>query len=638
MARKGRKLTAEQQARKDALRQAQQTKSKADARAAARDDRKISAVQEAQQKRELQKKSDEEFLDRLESSKLKQPAGWNAKAKPVESTGISSNLTYHHALYNAIADIRGRVDAVKNEAITNKEKQLQIKVDEKNAATPDTQKVTLDNYTDEKGRRTQAGIPTALQKKIDGPSWALNQATSKLDLAQQAHRAGDHFSAMDLFSQAGDHVIAALNTVRDNFSTQKYSKVFNSSDYGDSNNEMSLGAQSTRQISNVVNGYSKHVIEKGISSGAIHPDIVASVVPEVTRNYTKLIRAGESNTPVTLPNWYKTKSRQDIADEKAAKAERSRVRLEAADKERAMRGGKNIVKSSDAELPDERIIRASSAPMTGKPVPFDVRWKRQEIQPMFERDEQVNEESAKQAGINDYVPKTFTGSEAHNDPEKWNQKFQVKQHWLRTNKGAKPHEFEGTSGNIDPEGYATKHKIEFREIPKPYAKWARQTGMTGFVPTRNEERLANIAEVESGLPAVAKIGKGQPHLGLDVPENIDKNQQARAKRAGIPLTKEETRGAMANRLVSRPHPTDPNKSIKVKFSELTPEEQNKHLSTFGSFKVSGAPLESTDPSNALVEHQQYTEEPALTSQARLEEVVQQSMGRRNSAFNSGRGA
>ena len=636
MARQGRKLTAEQQARKDAITKARNLQSKADSRAAAREDRKLSAVQEAAQKRELQKKSDEEFLGRLESGKLNQPANWNAESKPVESTAISSNLTYHHALYNAIADIRGRVDAVKNDAITTKEKELQKKVDAKNAATPATQKVTIDNYTDSKGRRTQAGIPTALQKKIDGPTWALNQAQSKLDLAQQAHRAGDHISAMDLFSQAGDHVIAALNTAKENFGTQKYSKVFNSPDYAANNNEMAIGGHSNRQISNVVNGYTKHVIERGLASKALHPEIAEAVVPEVTRNYTKLTRAGESNTPVTLPDWYRTKSREDIAQERAEKSARTQARLEASDKERAMRGGRNIVREDDSELSSSEEAVAS-APRTGKPVSFDVRWKREEIQPVFERDEEINKKSAENEGIKNYVPKTFIGSEAHSDPEKWNQKFQVKQHWLRTNKGVKPHEFEGTEGYTDPEGYAIKHNIEFREIPKPYTKWARQTGMTGFNPTLNEERTANIAEAESGLPEVTRIGRGQPHPGLDVPENINRNQQARAKRAGIPLTKEETRSSMANRMVTMPHPTEKNKTIKVRFGDLTPEEQNKHLSTVGSFNVSGAPEEATDPSNPLVEHHQYTEEPALTSQARVDEVVQQAMGRRNSAFNSGRG-
>jgi hypothetical protein len=636
MARQGRKLTAEQQARKDAILKARNSQSKAETRAAAREDRKISAVQEAVQKRELQKQADEEFLGRLETGKLKQPADWNATAQPVESTGISSNLTYHHALYNAIADIRGRVDAIKNDAITNKEKQLQLKVDAKNAATPDTQKVTLDNYTDDRGRRTQAGIPTSLQKKIDGPSWALNQAKSKLDLSEQAHRAGDHISAMDLFSQAGDHVIAALNATKENFSTQKYSKVFNSPDYAADNNEMAAGGNSNRQISNVVNGYTKHVLENGVSSGALHPEIAAAVVPEVTRNYTKLTRAGESNTAATIPGWYKTKSREDIKKEQAEKSARSQARLAASDKERAIRGGRNITRADDSGLSDfEEAVE--SAPRTGNPVPFDIRWRREEIQPVFERDEAINESSAKNAGIKDYVPKTFIGSEAHTDPEKWNQQFQVKQHWLRTNKGAKPHEFEGTEGHIDPEGYATKHKLEFREIPKPYSKWARQTGMTGFNPTRNEERTANIAEVESGLPSVARIGRGQPHPGLDVPENINWNQQARARRAGIPLTKEETRSSMANSTVTMPHPTDPNKTVKKKFSELTPEEQNNHLSTVGSFNVSGAPEEATDPSNALVEHHEYNEEPVLTSQERVNTFIDQAMGRRNSAFNSGRG-
>ncbi len=61
--------------------------------------------------------------------------------------------------------------------------------------------------------------------------------------------------------------------------------------------------------------------------------------------------------------------------------------------------------------------------------------------------------------------KTFIGSEAHKNPEKWHAKWQVKTHWLGANPESSPEDFENTEFAHSPERYNPKDGFRPEPIP-----------------------------------------------------------------------------------------------------------------------------------------------------------------------------
>ena len=452
-------------------------------------------------------------------------------------------------------------------------------------------------------------VTTATQKKLDGPQYFLDRAEALLQKSYAAHVAGNagsgsaafanHVTAMEHFKAASDHVFNAITAANHNFGQEKYGAVLNIgsskhlADYAQPNNDMSLSLDWNKKLEDVVNGYTAHVTKAGIASGAIHPGVTDELLKDIhggqsKTTYTQPLFGKEKDlTPnVGVPSWALTKSR---AEKKAARKAAAATEVKAATNramETAMRKGVSFAKSDEDLTPEEWRTRLQAgydkftkpddgsddfsdvdAESDRQASMFDRRWKADEIRPMFETDEARNEASAREAGVA-YTKKTFTGSSAHSNPDEWHAKYQVKNNWLKQSRANNAHEFDSWwdsekvnhSGSIDE--YAKKNNIAIQPIAKPYKKWAQESGLSAFLPSKQESEEAEEKNQE------------------DVPTAVNQAQLVRASRSGIKLSKDEMMSKLENQVIS--HPTkkgNDGKPLKVNFNTLTDDEKTKFVNT-----------------------------------------------------------
>jgi len=443
------------------------------------------------------------LLNKLEAGGYKSPTAKmspSAEEETLPQTAVTTNTSYHDALHDIITDLGSRIGTIQEGSKNQAELVLNKKAEVAGLKS-------RDDLRTKTGRRIGlSAVPSRTQtlKKLATPSYLLQQATEHLRNSAAANKAGDVFTAGESFSKAGDAIVSLLKHADTNFSRinpkgqkiyhEKYGTVFSDPSYGDPENELRVHAGTHEDVQTIVNGFANHIIEKGKQSQRIQNDDVAKgLKTDLSRDYSLTTkkgqeRADEERTPsVELPAAYQVKTEA----EKAAAVTARETRRINNKKEKAQQTGRTFAAAPSLEsdtAPEDSVSSYTtpslSATTTGHFGDFQLRWKRAQVQQRFDAEEKRNAASAKQAGQT-YTPKTFTGSSAWENPDKWHAENVLKQHWLKSSKANTPENFDSSDAKLDPSGYIKKAKesgnpvnITLEPTREQYESWARQTAVS----------------------------------------------------------------------------------------------------------------------------------------------------------------
>lgn len=507
--------------------------------------KKAPSIDDIKQKIAEQQSKSSAFKDTLESGT---PLLTDSSAPKINApTKISENQNYHNALYSVIDDFNNRVSQIQN----------QVGDEGRERAAFEAKKggVSVDRLVDKSGKRRSFVDSTTL-RKLDPAVELINTARKHLDNSVYAHHSGGAAGALtaaESFTKAGDHIAAALSHVRNAFGTsQKYKKVFNSPEYGNTTSPVNIDSGSNRAISDVVSGYTNHVLNRAKSAGMLPDQVVKEVQPQLSRDYDTVMPVPEVSSAMGrfAPKTQEEKqvASQGLADRRARQGEEEL-------KNKAARGILNIVKPSE-DYPGEPISAEELAKLnksnTASPVPFNLRWGRAQVQPIFDYNEKQNEASAAEVG-KQYVRKTFVGSDAHNDPAAWHEKNQVRTHWVKSNKG-RPEDFDSSEAASDTAGYKAANNLETKPLEYDTRKASRLTVLTPNPKSTFDKMIfarkpdapkgepvdrPMKGSLEAFHPTVSESKIAEEKNQIDVPESVNKTQLSRAKKSGAALSRKE---------------------------------------------------------------------------------------------------
>jgi hypothetical protein len=547
----GRLLTKEELARRAAKYAAKDTakretrKTKTSAKTEVK---KRASLEEVEQKYREQQAKSEQFKSTLSSGGSL--PGVDEGFTTSSPTQISDNRAHFNALSSMMSDFENRISRVKDTVDTEAK--------QKSIAAAKKLGVDANKVVDAKGRRISF-TDTKTSNKLSPAEDLIAQARKHLNNSFSAHLAGGAngvLTAAESFTKAGDTFTAALNHVRSENvfgKSQKYKKVFTSGDEGNQDSPVNIDLNAHEKVTNIVNGYTDHVLDRASSVGTIPKNVASEVKPVLSRDY---------DTVFTVPQVVEAAGRYapKTAEEKATIAEKRTRQLENKAKDQAMMGKTNIVKPSE-DYPSEPVS-PSTYPRTGTPVDFNTRWGRSQVQPVFEYNEKQNAESAAQVGKS-YTPKTFVGSEAHTNPVAWHLRNQVRSHWLSNTKGARPEDFENSDAHHDPLGYVAKHADSKKPVSqKPLEFDARKSArLTTFVPNPKSvaEKLIFTPRTEqdnTDRPTKTTFAPFYPTPGQEkiaeegnqetTPASVNKSQLSASRASGAAFTRNETSAAFTS--------------------------------------------------------------------------------------------
>lgn len=493
-----------------------------------------------------------EFTDLFESGKSIPSIDLGLKLRAPNK--ISENSNYHNALLSMIGDVRNRISMVENTA----------KKGTKTAPGVDEAGQPRDVAIDKRGkRRPQTNQPTL--DRLAPAKALLSQAEIHANNSYNAHHAGGGagaLTAVESFTKATDTLVGALSHVQNAFGKdQKAGKVFRDPDYGNKNSPVNIDQDAKATIKRLANSYTTHALSRASASGVLPSNVVNEVRPQLARDY---------DTEITLPQVtaamgeFAPKSVEEKAAISKAKMDKRAREKDAALKDKASKGGFNIVKpSEDYPSTPATSEELASLPKIVRPaVPFETRFGRAQVQPLFEYNEKQNEESAAQMG-KQYVRKTFVGSEAHTDPEAFFEKNQVRTHWVKSNKG-RPEDFDSSEAAADIAGYKAANKLETTPLQFDTRKASRLTVFTpnrkstvekltfspppgtpeadrrSFTPMKSSFEAFHPSAAESMAAGESTQGPAFDRVTQeDVPEAVNKRQLSRAKASGAALSRKE---------------------------------------------------------------------------------------------------
>ena len=518
-------------------------------------------LEESRQYVEDKKQKQTALAEKLATGNFKSPY---TTEQTLPATAVTTNTSYHDSLAAIISDLDERTKLIDSKSEQDGYAALERRAAKQGLAS------RADLRTKTGGRVGLASVTTRTQtlKKLATPSYLLQQAREHLDNSDAANKAGDVFTSGEYFSKAGDSIVAALKHLDTNFSRvnakgqkiyhEKYGDVFRSPDFGDPENELRVNEDTHDDVHTIVNGFADHIVQKGLESQRIQtPEVATAFRNDIGRDYSLNTKKGkerttEERTPsVELPRAYAVLTK----DEKEARAVAAASRRDSNKRANAQKRNNtfSIAPSLESDTPPEDIVESYTTPDTGEKKTttpyhdFNMRWKRAQVQEVFDQQEKFNEKSARAAG-RAYVPKTFIGSPAWENPDKWHKENAIKQHWLRSDKANKPEDFESSEAKLDPVGYIsaaekagnpvkttlepTRNQLESwarntRILPKasttesilfpksdsgPRGDSLQGTSLLPFLPNRNEEKNA------------------EANNELDTPENVNKNQLVRSRK------------------------------------------------------------------------------------------------------------
>jgi hypothetical protein len=573
----GRLLTKEEFARRAAKYAAKDATKKETRKAktsAKTEVKKRASLEEVEQKLKAQQAKSDEFKATLSSGGSL--PGVDEGFTTSSPTQISDNRAHFNALSSMMADFENRISRVKDTVATEAKKNA--------AAAAKKLGVDVNKVVDAKGRRISF-TDTRTSNKLSPAEDLIAQARKHLNNSWNAHLAGGAngaLTAAESFTKAGDTFTAALNHVRseDVFGkSQKYKKVFTSGDEGNQDSPVNIDLNAHEKVTNIVNGYTDHVLDRASSVGTIPKNVASEVKPVLSRDY---------DTVFTVPQVVEAAGRYapKTDEEKATIAEKRARQLENKAKDQAMIGKTNIVKPSEdypstplsiKDIPSIpgagrtfSVSKEGKAEQVGSYVTppssvdnsFNVRWGRAQVQPVFEYNEKQNAASAAEVGKS-YTPKTFVGSEAHTNPVAWHLRNQVRSHWLSTTKGARPEDFENSDAHHDPLGYVAKHADSKKPVSqKPLEFDARKSArLTTFVPNPKSvaEKLIFTPRTEqdkTDRPTKTTFAPFYPTPGQETaaekgnqetaPESVNKSQLSASRASGAAFTRKETSAAFTS--------------------------------------------------------------------------------------------
>lgn len=502
----------------------------------------------------------EEFRNNISEGKLALPeedvTPSSSKLTPQNApNAVSYNTNYHDALKSMIEEANTRIEDTRASTVSEAEAKQKAKSTltiVKNLAGEDVQE-----WRNAAGQRVNisAGAQRgATVANLDGATSLLLKARRSHALSYAAHATGDAISSAAHFADAADHLKTALHVVNSRIMTSPIKSVINpetgqksqtggntSQRYGDMldlekgrrKNPLNIGFGVESRLNDIVNDYANHAVSSGVSSGTLQPHIAEAVLPEVTRKYTE----DSAPTLQDIPKKYTVPSPEEKEAAKT-RAERTAVSRE---RNAAMRGFKKPptkpISDAEAYTPGsvERVatfLRNNPQIKLGKGNYGELaadRWKRDTVRQVFDNDEKQNSESASAAGI-DYTPKTFIGSEAHRDPETFNEKMQVKNHWLKANPG-KSHEFETSFAGKNHTGYASENKVPLIPLKRPVEVQMRKS--SGLYINSNTGATIKGGVPYGFYPTPAESKAADKENQVSVPEDVNEAQQRRVKRTPV---------------------------------------------------------------------------------------------------------
>ena len=569
--------------------------------------KKAPSIDDIKQKIAEQQSKSSAFKDTLESGT---PLLADSSAPKINApTKISENQNYHNALYSVIDDFNNRVSQIQN----------QVGDEGRERAAFEAKKggVSVDRLVDKSGKRRSFVDSTTL-RKLDPAVELINTARKHLDNSVYAHHSGGAAGALtaaESFTKAGDHIAAALSHVRNAFGTsQKYKKVFNSPEYGNTTSPVNIDSGSNRAISDVVSGYTNHVLNRAKSAGMLPDQVVKEVQPQLSRDYDTVMPVPEVSSAMGrfAPKTQEEKqvASQGLADRRARQGEEEL-------KNKAARGILNIVKPSEdypstplstrdvTEIPGAsrtfpvsgtgaaELVGSYVTPPSSVDKSFRARYSRAQVQPVFEYNEKQNEESAAEMG-KQYVKKTFVGSEAHTNPEAWHEKNQVRTHWIKSNKG-RPEDFDSSEAAGDIAGYKAANNLETKPLEFDTRKASRLTVLTPNPKSTIQKMIFSPApgapkgepvdrpmkgSLEAFHPTVSESKIAEEKNQIDVPESVNKTQLSRAKKSGAALSRKEGTESHGPKFVND-DPTQENVTTagvaKAEEAKVTPRPEGRNI-------------------------------------------------------------
>ena len=338
------------------------------------------------------------------------------------------------------------------------------------------------------------------KQKLANVSHHLGLASAAHDMSLESHKAGNHADAVFYLSKAADHLHDAINGSRalpTTVGTQVKSAGIAEITSGTSSKLHTLTKTYADDVTNTtrLNSIEKdiikqHVATKDYTPGEMSSSYVAPIpskrvrgtkvqgqTPRMYKNFDTIPLSSQEEEATADrrakeardAGFHEMTSKEisSISDPKQRSAEYERLmsertakgdedyaaaKVEAGKKAadtaaKAYQKVKGVIQQpalTDEELKasGERYTqRWQEGVVSGERNAADLRWKRAVAQTSWEQ-ENPN--------------KTFIGSEAHKDPEKWHLKWQVKAHWLGANPKASPEDFENTEFAHSPERYNPK--------------------------------------------------------------------------------------------------------------------------------------------------------------------------------------